>query len=97
MSIPCDLKVLAPLVHGAHVVSPAWLQHVIKRGTSKDADESLEFDYAGLDEEKFRPDGAGLQSWAPDPKRKKMFSGLRFLLLTVPDVSFRRATTNRLI
>lgn len=40
----------------------------------------------GLDEEKFRPDGAGLKAWTPDEKRKMLFKGVKFHFLTTTDV-----------
>ncbi|KAG8886233.1 hypothetical protein FRB97_006236 [Tulasnella sp. 331] len=83
-----DLKILVPLASGVHFVTPGWLAHIIKRGTLDPdvASGSLLAEYKdGLDEEKFRPDGAGLMAWSPDEKRKALFKGVKFHFVTTTD------------
>lgn len=93
VSYPYDFKILAALVHGVHLVSPAWLRYVAQRGNAsiedgKEVDsENFQMTFQGLEEEAYRPDGAGLQAWAPNRSRKTLFCNIRFLFITVTDVS----------
>lgn len=92
VSHPYDFKILAALVHGVHLISPAWLRHVARRGNApiedgKQSDsENFQMTFQGLEEEMYRPDGAGLQAWAPNQTRKTLFCNIRFLFITVTDI-----------
>lgn len=94
VSVPCDLKVLLALVHGVHFVSPSWLRHVKTRGKLEfhpgDSDAggaTYQAEYCGLEEEKFSPENAASPAWAPNTARSSLFKGVRFIHITVPDVS----------
>ncbi|KAG9019273.1 hypothetical protein FRB90_004542 [Tulasnella sp. 427] len=92
VSHPYDFKVLAALVHGVHLVSPAWLRHVMQKGDApleqgnESDSENYQMTFQGLEEEKYRPDGAGLQVWAPNSSRSALLREIRFLFITVTDM-----------
>ncbi|KDQ11507.1 hypothetical protein BOTBODRAFT_35379 [Botryobasidium botryosum FD-172 SS1] len=83
---PYANRLISGLLSGAQLVTPGWVERLIELGDlprgATDGKQALEDIFQLPDENRYRPEGDGVENWAPNARRTTLFSGIRFCLLT---------------
>jgi hypothetical protein len=66
---------------GAHFVSLAWLDALVKKGELPRGSGNLEETYDPPKEDNFVPNGSNPELWEPQDGRQRMFHNFRFIVL----------------
>ena len=72
---------LCGLLSGAHFVSFAWLEALVKKGELPRGSGNLEETYDPPKEDNFAPGGPNPELWEPRDGRQRMFHNFRFIVL----------------